>query len=104
VRIPSWVGFASGIWEGLFEAATIAGGWHFVIDGVRTLGELPQIPFDANWRGDGLITFRMTDEEADAWREAGMPVVNLSSEGPSPGCPRVIPDKFQAGRLAAPGK
>jgi LacI family transcriptional regulator len=101
VRIPSWVGFASGIWEGLFEAATIAGGWHFVIDGVRTLGELPQIPFDANWRGDGLITFRMTDEEADAWREAGMPVVNLSSEGPSPGCPRVIPDNFQAGRLAA---
>ena len=101
VRIPYWAGFAGGIWEGLREAATIAGGWRFVIDDARTLGELPQVTFDRHWRGDGMITFRLTDEEAGAWHEAGIPVVNLSSEGPSPASPRVLPDNRQAGHLAA---
>jgi LacI family transcriptional regulator len=100
VRFPSWVGFANRVWEGLFEAATIAGGWRFEIDQTKSLGELPLVVFDKNWRGDGLITFRMTDEEGQAWHKAGMPVVNLSSEGHSPWSPRVIPDNHQAGRLA----
>lgn len=101
VRIPPWVGFASDIWQGLLEAATITGRWRFVVDRTKSLGELPPVSLDQNWSGDGFITFRVTEEEAKRWKAEKMPVVNLSSEGPSPGIPRVIPDNRQGGRLAA---
>lgn len=97
-----WVGFVGGLWEGLLEAANIAGGWRFAIDrSEKTLGELPPVRFDRDWQGDGLIVFRMSKEEASTWRKAEIPVVNLSSEGPAGGFPRIIPDNVQAGRVAA---
>jgi LacI family transcriptional regulator len=101
VRIPPWVGFTRNIWQGLLEAATITGGWRFVVDRTKSLGELPPVSLNEDWSGDGFITFRMSEEEGKTWSAANMPVVNLSSEGPSPGFPRVIPDNEQAGRIAA---
>ena len=101
VRLPSWAGFASQIWEGLHEAATIAGGWRYEIDGRKSMGEVPKISLDHTWTGEGMITFRLEEQEAKAWKSSGVPVVNLSSEGPSPGIPRVIPNNIQAGKIAA---
>jgi LacI family transcriptional regulator len=49
----------------------------------------------------GLITFRMTEKEAAAWKRHGIAVVNISSEGGSHGFPRVIPDNDEVGRRAA---
>jgi LacI family transcriptional regulator len=48
-----------------------------------------------------LITFRMMEKEAAAWRRNGVAVVNISSEGGSHGFPRVIPDNALVGRRAA---
>lgn len=68
---------------------------------VDTSGELPPTVIDAQWRGDGLIVFRYTPEEAAAWRKAGIPVVNVSSERLSGTFPSVVPDNEQGGAEAA---
>lgn len=101
VRFPSWAGFTTHVWEGLHEAATIGGGWRYEIDGRKSMGEIPEVSLDRTWTGEGMITFRLEKDEANAWKESGINVVNISSEGPSPGIPRVIPDNRQAGALAA---
>jgi len=101
VRLPSWAGFASPVWEGLHEAATIAEGWRYEIDGRKSMGEVPEVSLDHTWTGQGMITFRLEEQEAEAWKASGVAVVNLSTEGPSPDIPRVIPNNIQAGEIAA---
>jgi len=76
------------------------GWWELVTDN-NAFGELEPVHLDEHWRGEGLITFRMTEAEGAAWRKAGMAVVNISSEGGSYGFPRVMPDNGDVGRKAA---
>ena len=51
--------------------------------------------------GDGIITFRYTDEEAASWRRRGTAVVNVSTEKASTPLPSVFLDNLEAGRQAA---
>ena len=76
-------------------------GWWELVTENDAFGELEPVHLDEHWRGDGLITFRMTEEEGAAWRKAGVAVVNISSEGGCYGYPRVIPDNDEVGRRAA---
>jgi LacI family transcriptional regulator len=100
VRLPPWATFAGSIFVGLLEYMRLHGFWELVT-GNDAFGELEPIRLDHQWRGDGIIAFRMTQKEAAAWKRAGMAVVNISSEGGAYGFPRVIPDNHQVGRVAA---
>jgi len=46
-------------------------------------GDLEPDPIDKYWDGDGLIVYRHTKEEEEAWLSAGVAVVNLSTVSPS---------------------
>jgi len=66
-------------------------------------GDLPSEPIDASWEGDGLLVYRHTVEEAEAWARRGIAAVNLSTEfpGTEPQMPRVTVDNHAVGRAAA---
>lgn len=64
-------------------------------------GEMEAVKIDSNWRGDGLILFRATEEELEEFRRRGQAVVLTSTEGPDLGFPRVVPDNPMIGRMAA---
>ncbi len=100
VRLPPWATFAGTVFHGLLDYMRLHGWWELVTEN-DAFGELEPVHLDEHWRGDGLITFRMTEEEGAAWRKAGVAVVNISSEGGCYGYPRVIPDNDEVGRRAA---
>ncbi len=100
VRLPPWATFAQSVFLGLLDYMRLHGRWELVTEN-DAFGELQPVRLDQNWTGAGLITFRMTAEEAAAWRRRGLAVVNISSEGGSHGFPRVLPDNAQVGRRAA---
>jgi DNA-binding LacI/PurR family transcriptional regulator len=100
VRLPPWATFAGSVFLGLLDYMRLHGWWELVTEN-DAFGEMEPIRLDQHWRGQGLVTFRMTKEEAAAWNRAGVAVVNISSEGVSGGYPRVIPDNAQVGALAA---
>ncbi|HSA01761.1 MAG TPA: substrate-binding domain-containing protein, partial [Candidatus Paceibacterota bacterium] len=54
-----------------------------------------------SWRGDGLIARVETKSVADAVRQAGVPVVNVSAAELAPEFPKVISDSAAISRLAA---
>jgi LacI family transcriptional regulator len=102
IRLPDWAtGFGFRLFEGLldFQRARQAMELHF---DQPSGGDLPPAPIDRNWRGDGLLVFRHTRQEADAWRARGIQVVNLSAEipGAEPDFPRVTVDNRLVGRMA----
>lgn len=99
IRIPRWANFAASVMAGVLDYTRLHGRWSLVTENDGE-GELERVKFDRHWRGDALITFRCGADEADAWSAAGMPVVNICTEGVAGG-PRVIPDNRDAGRLAA---
>lgn len=78
-----------------------AHGWWTLVTDNEGFGELEPVRLDAEWPGQGLVTFRMLEAEAQAWRSRGVAVVNISSEGGAYGFPRVIPDNAQVGQRAA---
>ena len=100
VRLPPWATFAQSVFLGLLDYMRLHGRWELVTEN-DAFGELEPVRLDQQWRGQGLITFRMTAAEAKHWKKAGIAVVNISSEGGSYGFPRVIPDNLEVGRRAA---
>lgn len=56
---------------------------------------------DASWNGSGLILFRASEQELEAYREKNIAVVLTSTEGPDLGYPRVVTDNEQIGIQAA---
>lgn len=67
----------------------------------NSYGEMESVKIDADWRGDGVILFRATEEELEQYRHHGIAVVLTSTEGPDLGFPRVVPDNGAIGRAAA---
>lgn len=63
-------------------------------------GELPEVVIDSQWSGDGLISFRYTAEEVQAFRLRGIAHLNLSSVS-HPGLATVIPNNKLGGGRAA---
>src|SRR5690606_32077411 len=83
VRLPEWsTGFSFRIFAGLTDFQRQKEAFQLVFD-QPSGGDLPPAPVDASWDGDGLIVFRHTAEEGEAWRKRGIAVVNLSTETPA---------------------
>lgn len=103
VRLPEWsTGFSFRLFEGLTDFQRQEEPFQLVFN-QPSGGDLPASPIDANWDGDGLIVFRYTQEEGEAWRQRNIAVVNLSAEIPHSGpiFPRVTLDNEKVGTMAA---
>ena len=111
IRIPTWATFAYGIYPGILRYMREHQRWRLatVVDSTQ---EIEPTVIDQNWVGDGLILFRYTQEEADTFRERGIPVVNISSEPPRDNLsknrdllvasePAVVVDNAACGKMAA---
>lgn len=100
VRFPSWITFQRPVFDGILKFMQAHEPW--VIEApIDSGGELPPVVIDSQWRGEGLIVFRYTPEEAAAWRKARIPVVNLSTERVGGTFPSVVPDNEGGGAEAA---
>lgn len=90
------------MFTGLLEFQRTREAWEMHFD-QPSGGDLPAAPIDENWVGDGLLVFRHTVEEAEAWKQKGIQVVNLSAEIPREPVdfPRVTVDFRAVARLAA---
>lgn len=103
VRLTDWAqGFGNRIYGGILDF--IRSGAAFELEFEQPSGgDLEPVKLDKHWQGDGLLVFRYTAEEAEAWRARGIQVVNLSSEEPARGrgFPRVTMDNHHCGRMAA---
>lgn len=103
VRLPEWAtGFMFRVFEGLIEFQRTKVRFELHFD-QPSGGDLPPAPIDEYWEGDGLLVMRYTAEEAEAWRQRGISVVNLSAEIPSenPEFPRVTMNNHRIGSLGA---
>ncbi len=102
--MPDWAqGFANRLYGGMRDFLREGAVFELEFEQPSS-GDLPDVSIGADWRGDGLLVFRYTAEEAEAWRRNGVKVVNLSSETPPGGAtpvPQVIPDNLLCGRMAA---
>lgn len=102
VRLPDWVsGYASRLFEGFLDFQRTGSAMELHFD-QPSGGDIPPAPIDEHWKGDGLLVYRHTTEEAKAWKKAGIAVVNLSTEIPSapPDFPRVTVDNHALGKMA----
>ncbi|BCU76794.1 XylR family transcriptional regulator [Luteolibacter sp. LG18] len=103
VRLTDWAqGFGNRIYGGILDF--IRSGVQFELEFEQPSGgDIEPVKLDKHWDGDGLLVFRYTQEEAEAWSARGIRVVNLSSEEPSKGpvFPRVTMDNQRCGRMAA---
>ncbi len=100
VRFPPWVTHQRTVLDGVLAFMRAHEPW--VIEApMDSSGELAPLEIDARWQGDGLIVFRYTAAEAAAWRKAGIPVVNLSTERLAGPFPSVVPDDAGGGAEAA---
>ena len=100
VRLPTWISYQRIVFDGVLEFMRAHEAW-IIETPVDSSGELAPMIIDEHWRGDGLIVFRYTGAEAAAWQEAGIPVVNLSTERLDGPFPSVVPDNFGGGAEAA---
>lgn len=100
VRLPAWISYQRIVFDGVLDFMRAHEPW--VVEApIDSNGELAPMVIDAQWRGDGLIVYRYTDAEAEAWQQAGIPVVNLSTERLEGPFPSVVPDNFMGGAEAA---
>ena len=74
--------------------------WSLVTEN-NSYGEMETVKLGAGWQGDGIILYRASEKELRYFREKGMAVVLLSSEGLDLGYPRVLPDNAKIGEVAA---
>jgi len=74
--------------------------WRLVTED-DSYGEMEGAKIGVGWEGDGLILYRASKEELLDFKARGIAVVLLSTEGPDEGFPRVLPDNYEIGRLAA---
>ncbi|BCU75342.1 XylR family transcriptional regulator [Luteolibacter sp. LG18] len=100
VRFPVWCAFGHPVLEGVVDQMRESGQWKLVTEN-SFFGEMRARRIDGDWKGDGLILFRATDEELANYRRRGTAVVLTSTEGPDHGYPRVVTDNAAIGRLAA---
>lgn len=104
LRLLDWMqGFGIRMMEGILDhVRTHHVDWEMMVDRASG-GDLPVEPIGADWRGDGLMVFRHTPEEAEAWRARGIHVINLSMEFPPASIPfpRVTVDNRIVGEMAA---
>ncbi len=99
IRIPPWATFARRVIDGVLEVSRLRGSWRLQTD-ENAMGELEQREIDVNWRGDGLILFRLSPKESRVFARRGVAVINISSEGEPSIEPRVIPHNEEVGCLA----
>lgn len=100
-RVPDWATQFNLALQGLL-AYVRKNNLNWKVEGAFPAAqEVESTTIDSNWRGDGVIVFRPSPEELDAWLAKGIAVVNLSSEATSPRVSSVYCDNFQMGRLAA---
>lgn len=103
VRLVDWAqGFGNRLYGGILDFARAGHPLELEFE-QGSGGDLAGVKIDRNWRGDGLLVFRYTAEEAKAWRKRKISVVNLSTEQPQGdvGFPRVTLDNEKAGEMAA---
>ncbi|MFD2159785.1 substrate-binding domain-containing protein [Rubritalea tangerina] len=101
VRIPSWLGCGREIYQGIASYVTEHQlEWHIITE-VDADDELKPQFIDKSWKGDGAIFFRYSDEEAEALRQQGCPVVCVSRLSQCSWVSRVNSDNRMIGRLAA---
>ncbi len=100
IRVPSWASFTRPIFHGIVEFIRNREQWR-IQTLVDSTNEMAPMLIDEKWRGDGLILFRHSAQEAEAFKRRGIPVVNLSTECREKGFPTVIPDNAEIGRMAA---
>lgn len=100
VRHPVWSSYGPWILGGVVDFIRSGEAWRIATEN-DSFGEMEAVKIDADWRGDGVILFRATEEELQEFKSRGMAVVLTSTEGPDLGFPRVIPDNALIGRLAA---
>lgn len=101
LRTPPWATQNDKIINGVVRYLRENDVFWLIDADIDTGHELPPNKIDASWQGDGLIVFRCTEREANAWKKNGISVVNLSSETRIKGIPNILPDNYQMGRLAA---
>ena len=101
VRIPPWATFTRHIFDGIIEHVRLHRERWQIRTMVESTSEIAPVKINEKWSGDGVIVFRPTKREADAWKDRRIPVVNLSSESVGLGIPTVIPDNHLVGRMAA---
>ncbi len=111
IRIPTWATFTQDIYPGILAYMREHERWRLATV-VNSTNEIEPTIIDENWEGDGLILFRYTQREARAFKERGVPVVNISSEPPQDrlpenrdlepvAVPSVVVDNAACGRMAA---
>jgi len=100
IRVPSWASFTRPIFRGIVDFIRNNEQWQ-IQTLVDSTNEMAPVLIDENWRGDGLILFRYSAEEAEIFKQCKIPVVNLSAECLGKGFPTVIPNNFEIGKQAA---
>ena len=100
LRIPSWFMMQDAILLGIVDYVREHNkAWQIEVPRGSD-GELPEVLINAQWSGDGLISFRYTAEEVHAFRQRGIECLNLSSVN-HPGVATVIPNNKLGGAIAA---
>ena len=100
IRVPSWASFTRPIFRGIVDFIRNNEQWQ-IQTLVDSTNEMAPVLIDENWRGDGLILFRYSADEAKIFKQCKIPVVNLSAECLGKGFPTVIPNNFEIGKQAA---
>lgn len=100
IRHPVWSSYGPQIMAGIVDFMREREPWRLATEN-DSYGEMEAVKIDREWRGDGLVLFRATEDELAEFRRRGQAVVLTSTEGPDLGFPRVVPDNQQTGRLAA---
>lgn len=101
VRIPTWATFTRHIFEGIIGYVRLHRERWQIRTVVDSTNEIEPVQIDKDWEGDGLVVFRPTQGEVDAWTDRGIPVVNLSYESAGMGVPTVVPDNEKMAEMAA---
>ncbi|MGB0993482.1 MAG: substrate-binding domain-containing protein [Akkermansiaceae bacterium] len=100
IRLPIWAGSTAPVLGGVADYMRKHSHWR-----IETLndsyGEMEKVEITVGWQGDGLILYRATAEELEDFKQRGIAVVLLSTEGPDLGYPRILPDNEAAGEIAA---
>lgn len=100
LRFPEWVMQRYELIKGMVTYARSRNmDWKFCSE-VPSGFEVPELNIDKDWDGDGIVAFRCSAEEQQAWLEKGIKVVTLSSESPDAGAIRVLPDNYAIGKEA----
>ncbi len=101
IRIPSWAAYGREIYRGITSyILEHRVHWELNTDLV-TDDEIRPASNQGDWDVDGAIFFRYTEQEAEAFRELGRPIISISRESTAEDVIRVHANNRAIGRLAA---